>query len=209
MPSFLSFKNYITKRGYKVATKSIARKTIEKLLSEATTPEQRADYATRLAKIAHNEGVERSRRRRAKAAKPKPETPMRDDSDDIFELEVYPAVLTTPKVDIAKEAAARAELLASSAPVIVDEPEDAPQQNGYSREVECAGDWTFEEEFPTARFHDQLTYVDPLGFLGTPGVLVDTYVGGRSTNDIDAEQKERAEQEWKEMQRTRPTRYRR
>jgi hypothetical protein len=50
-------------------TKSKARRVLEEALDAATTTEQKADFASRLAWVIHIEGMERARKRRARAKK--------------------------------------------------------------------------------------------------------------------------------------------
>jgi hypothetical protein len=74
-------------KGLTNMTKSKARLALEAALSEAKTPEARADIANKLARLLDAEGRERGRRRRARARKLAAHnpTPRPDDGDEPFD----------------------------------------------------------------------------------------------------------------------------
>lgn len=114
-------------------SKSVQRRTLEQLLSEATDPATKADLASRLAKVVENESRAAGRRRRARAAKPKPE-PKPPANDDDFDWEPSPPAPLT-------EAGRRGAMPVPPPPPPVVEPEpELPvhpltRPNGYGTTV--------------------------------------------------------------------------
>jgi hypothetical protein len=128
--------------------KSAARRTLEAALKEAISVEQRAEIASRLAKVLDAEGRERARKRRAKAAKAATVTKAKkQDSAQLTEAELAqpfehepprPAVICTPlRPDplAAKRAQVEAEMAEAAKVAPVPEPPAAPPVTGWTRVI--------------------------------------------------------------------------
>lgn len=73
---------------------SAAVRALKTALGAATTPTQKADIASKLARAQHQQGIERGRRRLARAEKPEPAPqPPVDDSNEEFDFDFPPASL--------------------------------------------------------------------------------------------------------------------
>ena len=179
-----------------MATKSVARRALESALAAAMTIQETSDIANRLSVLTERESRTRARRQRQKAKQPPKVEAPRDDSSDEFILDYYPAVLTTPPTPTTPAAPPPPPL------VIATEPEEAPQiSDGCTRVVRFAGDGIdWDSTYPTARYNDQLTFRDPLGFLGPAATTSRTYTVEGGWEDERKQKEESADEAaWRDL----------
>ncbi len=175
---------------------SAAVRALKTALAQAATPTEKADVATKLARAQHQQGIERGRRRRAKAAKPKPAVQPINDDDEEFDFP-YPS----PPLTRTPQAPPAAALPATPPEPAEDVPEEeAPQPTGFSRTLDVMEFPTEEATYPTARFHNDISYTDPLAHLGTKCVESDEFIGGRFASDVAAEVEDAEAARWSEWE---------